>query len=115
MKRWVSCVCIAAGLVATAGAAGPEFEVASVKAAAPISGPGSTYYRNFMYMMTGGPGTSSPGQFTCTHSTLRPLLLRAYDLKAYELVGPASIDSDRFDIEAKIPPETTKEQFRSEE
>lgn len=110
MRRWVSSVCIAAGLGAMAGAAGAEFEVASVKPAAPVSGPGSAY-RNYMYMMAGGPGTNSPGQFTCTHITLRPLLLRAYDLGPYQLAGPASIDGDRFDIEAKIPPETTKEQF----
>jgi uncharacterized protein (TIGR03435 family) len=61
--------------------------------------------------MAGGPGTNSPGQFTCAGANLRPLLLRAYDLMSYQLEGPPMIDSDRFDIDAKIPPGTTKEQF----
>jgi uncharacterized protein (TIGR03435 family) len=61
--------------------------------------------------MTGGPGTNSPGRFSCAGVNLKPLLLRAYDLMSYQLEGPPSIDSDRFDIDAKIPPGTTKEQF----
>jgi uncharacterized protein (TIGR03435 family) len=100
MRRCVSGICVLAGLVAAAGAVGPEFEVASVKPAR--SGP---------RRMAGGPGTNSPGQFSCAGVNLKPLLLRAYDLTSYQLEGPPSIDSDRFDIDAKIPPGTTKEQF----
>jgi uncharacterized protein (TIGR03435 family) len=98
---------IAAGLAAQspAGGAAPVFEVASVKPAAPTNLP------DFWYRMTGGPGTPSPGQFTCTHIALKPLLIKAYDLRPYELIGPPSIDGDKYDIEAKIPPGTTKEQF----
>jgi len=82
-----------------------ELEAASVKtaqsdsAAARIQG------------MRGGPGSGDPGLFRCTNCTLRPLLLRAYDLRPYDLVGPPSIDGDQYDIAAKIPPGTTKEDF----
>jgi uncharacterized protein (TIGR03435 family) len=82
----------------------PSFEVASVKPAAPTSLP------DFWYGMTGGPGTSNPGQFTCTHISLRPLLLMGYDLRSYQLAGPPSIDGDKYDVVAKIPPGATKEQ-----
>jgi uncharacterized protein (TIGR03435 family) len=35
----------------------------------------------------------------------------AYDLKPYQLDGPPSIDSEKYDIAAKVPPGTTREQF----
>jgi uncharacterized protein (TIGR03435 family) len=38
------------------------------------------------------------------------LLLRAYDLKDYELLGAPPMDGDKFDIVAKIPPGATNEQ-----
>jgi uncharacterized protein (TIGR03435 family) len=87
-----------------AGQTAPTFEVASVKPATSGSDPMS-------YRINGGPGTSSPGQLVCRNVSLRPLLLKAYDLKSYQLAGPPWIDGDKYDIDAKIPPEATKEQF----
>lgn len=82
----------------------PSFEVASVKPAAPSNLPDQAY------RMTGGPGIA--GQFTCTHISLKPLLLMAFDLKPYQLDGPPSITSDKYDIAAKVPAGTAEQQFK---
>jgi len=37
----------------------------------------------------------------------------AYDVKSLQIQGPAWLDTQRFDLNATMPPETTKEQFRS--
>jgi uncharacterized protein (TIGR03435 family) len=58
----------------------------------------------------GGPGTPDPGQITWTNATLKTLLTIAYDVKAYQVNGPAWIDTERYDIIAKVPEGTTKEQ-----
>ena len=81
------------------------FEVASVKAAAPQG--------NGRMMMGGGggPGSRDPARFTMTNMPLRLLVARAWDVKDYQVQGPGWMDSERFDIVAKVPPGTTKEQF----
>jgi len=82
------------------------FEVASVKPAAP-QGNG-----RMMIGMRGGPGTNDPGRYTTTNTSLKMLLGNAYDLKDFQISGPSWMDGERFDITAKVPPGTTKEQFR---
>lgn len=52
--------------------------------------------------LRGGPGTASPGQLTGAE-TLKALLVRAYELKDYQVVGPAWIESERYEVTAKIP------------
>jgi uncharacterized protein (TIGR03435 family) len=84
----------------------PSFEVASVKPAEPQS-PGMIRVR-----MSGGPGTPDPGQLTYTNVSLKNILMNAYAVKGYQLSGPKWLDSERFDIVAKIPMGATKEQFR---
>jgi uncharacterized protein (TIGR03435 family) len=44
--------------------------------------------------------------------TLKNLLMNAYDVKNYQITGPSWLDTERFDINATMPPDTTKEQFR---
>ena len=61
--------------------------------------------------MRGGPGTGDPGQITFTNVTLMSVLLRAYDVKSYQATGPDWLSSQRYDIIAKIPSGTTREQF----
>ena len=34
-------------------------------------------------------------------------------MKSYQIQGPAWLDMERFDVNATMPPETTKEQFRA--
>jgi uncharacterized protein (TIGR03435 family) len=58
----------------------------------------------------GGPGTSDPGQITWSNATLKTLLTTAYAVKAYQVSGPGWIDTERYDIVAKVPSGATKEQ-----
>jgi uncharacterized protein (TIGR03435 family) len=79
-----------------------SFVAASVKPAAPSS----------VFRCWGGPGSPDPGQFTCTNAPLIVLLTTAYGVKSYQIEGPDWLNSERFDIIAKIPAETTKEQYK---
>lgn len=81
------------------------FEVASVKPAEPQT-PG-----RMMVGMRGGPGTPDPGQATFSNVTQRVLLARAYGVQDYQISGPGWLDSERYDIVAKVPKGATKEQF----
>jgi len=84
----------------------PSFEVASVKPAAPQP------MGRIMVGMRGGPGSGDPGQINYSYVSLRNLVMNAYDVKGYQVSGPGWLDSERFDVVAKIPPNTTKEQFK---
>ena len=85
----------------------PQFEVASIKPAAPQTG------HMFRIGSTGGPGTKDPGRFTCENCDLAMLVTQAYDIKNYQLTSPGWMSSTRFDVAVKIPDGTTKEQFRA--
>jgi uncharacterized protein (TIGR03435 family) len=61
---------------------------------------------------SGGPGSRDPGLFKCTNCSLSMLVSMAYDLKRYQLTAPGWMETERFDITAKIPEGATKEQFR---
>jgi uncharacterized protein (TIGR03435 family) len=70
----------------------PTFEVASVKSD-----------------NSGSPGSStrgSKGQIVFTNITLKRLVERAYDVKPFQVTGPSWLESVRFDIVAKYPPDT---------
>ena len=89
----------AAGLMAAAGlaaqapqepAGGPAFEVASIKPN--NSGDGRVMMQN------------QPGRFIATNVTLRVLIRQAYQLQDFQISGgPGWLNSDRFDINAKLP------------
>jgi uncharacterized protein (TIGR03435 family) len=83
----------------------PAFEVASVKLAALAEGPR-------IMQCKGGPGSSDPGLFTCTNYNLANLVSYAFDLRAYQFSGADYADRKRYNITAKVPPGTTKEQFK---
>jgi len=83
----------------------PTFEVASVKPAAPIVG------NRIMVGMRGGPGTPDPGQITYNNVTLKDVLTNAYGVKRFQISGPGWLDSERYDIVAKLPRGSTKEQL----
>ena len=57
--------------------------------------------------LRGGPGTSSPGQLA-GEASLKTLLMRAYELKDYQIGGPAWMESERYEIAAKIPEGATR-------
>jgi uncharacterized protein (TIGR03435 family) len=81
----------------------PGFEVASVKRVAqhnapPLSG------------RTGFSPSVDPLQIRYAGTTLKNLLMQAYNLKSYQISGPVWLDDERYDIVAKIPEGATKEQ-----
>jgi len=81
---------------------GQTFETASVKRA--VAGD------RVRTSMRGGPGSADPGQITFTSVTLMNVLLRAYDVKSFQAVGPDWLNSERYDVLAKVPEGTSKEQ-----
>ena len=82
----------------------PAFEVASVKAAPSTGG---------RFTMSGGPGTADPGRITYSNVPLRLVLLKAYDVRNYQLTGPGWLNTLRFDITAKIPEGVGQEQLQA--
>jgi len=101
-------VCGLAALASTVAAlaqeaVGPTFVVASIKPAAPME-PG-----RIMIGVRGGPGTQDPGQITVSNMSVRDLIMSAFNVKSYQITGPASLDSPRWDVSAKVPPGATKD------
>lgn len=102
--RAASILVIAACLLAgQASDRSVQFEVSSIKPSPP---------GNLNGAMSGGPATKDPGLFTCENIDLASLLVTAFDIPRYRLSGPDWMRNARFNISAKIPPGTTKEQFR---
>jgi len=103
-------VLILAGLVGRVWAQtadpGLTFEVASIKPAAP-QGNG-----RMMVGARGGPGTVDPGRYSTFNMPLKLLLTQAYGVRDFQISGPGWLDTERFDITAKVPPGTTKDQFK---
>jgi uncharacterized protein (TIGR03435 family) len=96
---------LAMAAVSFAAAQTLSFEVASVKPTAPSPD------GRVRIMMRGGPGTSDPGQVTYQGRSLKDLISSAYRVKSFQVSGPGWLDTERFDIVAKVPEGTTKEQF----
>jgi uncharacterized protein (TIGR03435 family) len=80
----------------------PSFEVASIKPHVPDNLPG-------MRVMMGGPDVS---RFTASNVTAKMLIGTAYGVKEFQISGgPSWINSDRFDIDAKVE-DSLAEQLR---
>jgi uncharacterized protein (TIGR03435 family) len=65
--------------------------------------------------MRGGPGTDDPGRISWPGVTVLDLILQAYDVTVDQVSGLAWLNSAGtpiYDLDATIPPGTTKEQFR---
>jgi uncharacterized protein (TIGR03435 family) len=86
------------------------FDAASVKPATLPAPDGRG--RVTMAGPSGGPGTNDPGRIRYPYMSLKNLLMNAYDVKSFQIQGPAWLDTERFDVNATMPPETTREQFR---
>ncbi len=87
-------------LVGAAAMCQPAFEAASVKLS-------TTDARG---NMRGGPGTNDPGQITMTNVTLFAMMVRAYDVKSFQIVGPDWISQRKYEVVAKVPAGASKEQ-----
>jgi uncharacterized protein (TIGR03435 family) len=85
----------------------PAFEVASVKPSAPPDG------RPRITASSGGPGTDDPSRITIQNYMLLGLVAEAYQVATFQVSGPGWLEDSRetqFDIRAKVPDGTTKEQ-----
>jgi uncharacterized protein (TIGR03435 family) len=86
------------------------FDAATIKPATlPVpNGRGPVFLRG----PSGGPGTKDPGRINYPYMPLKNLLMTAYDVKNFQISGPGWLDTERFEINAVMAPETTKEQFK---
>lgn len=100
MKLLICATILAALPLAFAADAPLAFEVASVKAAPPPTGPG---LRIGM--------TQDAGRVTLSNVTLINLLTRAYKLKDGQISGPDWLRSERYDVVAKLPAGANKDQI----
>ncbi len=104
----VFCCCLSHALTAQQPL---TFDAASLKPANPNM-PGGRVVVG-MLPPTGGPGTSDPGRIHYPVVSLEALVRSAYDLQPPEkILGPGWLDSDFFQLDAVIPPETTGDEFR---
>jgi uncharacterized protein (TIGR03435 family) len=76
----------------------PEFEVAAVKPSRPGTQVG--IYDN----------DNHGNRFAATSVTLRRLIMRAYEIADWQVSGPKWLDTDRYDLEAKLEHPATREQ-----
>jgi uncharacterized protein (TIGR03435 family) len=83
-----------------------EFEVASIKPSPPPA-PGM----GILVGCRGGPGTNDPSLYTCQNISLSNLVTMAYRIAYYQLSAPDWATMTRFDLRAKLPQDTTKEQL----
>lgn len=90
---------IATVIFVSAGVAQPAFEVATIKASPPQP-------MNQMRVSMGGDA----GRINYTAVNLKNLLSRAYGVKGYQISGPSWLDSERYDVTAKIPDGVPQEQ-----
>lgn len=79
-----------------------SFDAASVK-----PGPPANAGR---FTIAGGPGTTDPTFIRYANIPLKRVLMDAYEMKYWQIAGPDWLNTLRFDISARIPDCTTKEQ-----
>jgi uncharacterized protein (TIGR03435 family) len=103
----ISLICASIVGHAQSTSSGPAFDAASVKPAPPPDGRGGRRVG-----MGGGPGTDTPGRINFENIGLGAIIGKAYDVKYYQISGPAWFESERFNIVATVPPGSTPEQFR---
>jgi uncharacterized protein (TIGR03435 family) len=77
----------------------PQFEVATIKRSAPVV--------DGRWTVTMG---GDPGRIDYQGLPLKILLSRAFNLKDDQISGPDWLDTERFDVTAKIPPSVSRDQ-----
>ena len=109
LRSTLACLFLATGAAFAQSAPKPSFEVASIKPAAPLD-----MQKLAQQMMAGGEmpklGPHVDGaQAEYTYMALRELLVVAYKVKPYQITGPDWLANTRFDIKAKMPSGSTKD------
>jgi uncharacterized protein (TIGR03435 family) len=105
------CLGLGALTVSSQTPTAPAFEVATVKPAAP-DGKQIPSQMAEMLMSSGDRGSKSPERIDFRGVTLKMLLQRAYNLKPAQISGPGWMESERYDIAAKVPPATDEDGLR---
>jgi uncharacterized protein (TIGR03435 family) len=93
-------VFVSRGTFGQSAAPPPAFEVASIKPAPPQA-PGRVSTRM----------SSDPGRLNYTNVSLSDVIGQAYGVQHNQISGPAWLDTERFDIVAKIPAGIGKDQI----
>lgn len=91
----------------------PKFEVAAIRnGTVPLQrgGPGGAGIQPGLYGCTGGPGTPDPGVLRCNVS-VEELVRTAYQLMPYQFTAPDWMRASWFEIDARVPAGSTKEQL----
>jgi uncharacterized protein (TIGR03435 family) len=96
--RTLLALVLAGTLHAQTTEAKPAFEVVSIK---PLE----------HFLPPQGRPPNDPGRVTYRSTILWSLIMRAYDVKKYQLNTPAWMDSQYYDIEAKLPDGATQDQI----
>jgi uncharacterized protein (TIGR03435 family) len=81
--------------------ADPTFEAATIKRSAPPTDGRTT-----------GQMIRDPGRVSYSYVTLQNLFAQAYRVKNFQIVGPNWLDSERFDVVATLPKNTSDDQLR---
>ena len=118
--RYVVCVAIAlicTTLRAQTPPVRPQFEVASVKPAA-NNETGGSRFRMIWEMVRNGqpPGEipmTAPDRVRLVNLSLLDLIADAYSVRTTQVSGPAWLSDQGFDIEAKVPVGTPKEELNA--
>ena len=84
-----------------------QFEVATIKPSPPLGSGRMTVGCH------GGPGSDDPQLLVCQNWDLANLVAIAYNLDFFHVATPAWMHDVRFDVRAKVPEGTTREQFAS--
>jgi uncharacterized protein (TIGR03435 family) len=86
-----------------------HFEVATIKVSTDDTPPPARGFGR----VSGGPDTTSPGQFAAFGISLKNILLRdAFNLEEFQYVAPSWMSDHIYDVVAKVPPGTNRDQFR---
>src|SRR5215469_1143105 len=100
--------CLVFLLVFVAAVEAQEFEAVSVRQLSTVE---ATDAHRAMGYSQWGPGTTDPTRITYIGNTFLQLLMSAYSVPSDQVRGPSWISdgSYRYHINARVPPETTKE------
>jgi uncharacterized protein (TIGR03435 family) len=113
MRRVMRSLLLVCGGLLIAAAQGPTFEVVSLKPSPPPSGRMPAFPKP-----EGGPGTADPTRISYRNMPMAMLITLAFEVNGADVAGPEWVktyemagNTDKFDIEAKLPADTSQQQF----